>query len=212
MPKHAIHLLPLLLVPGLAQAQKAASAVTYKDHVQPILRKHCLNCHNADKARSDLDVSTYQTLMTGGASGEAIKPGSPDQSLLFRLVSHAGEPKMPPKRKIPDADLATIKKWIEGGAPETAAGAVKVAARKIDIDPVKISLAKPDGPPPMPEKLPPVTLVKTERSHPVTAMAASPWAPLLAVAGHERVLIYNSDTLKLIGTLPFPERIPHVLR
>ncbi len=43
-------------------------------------------------------------------------------------------------------------------------------------------------------------------------MAASPWAPLLAVAGHERVLLYNTDTLKLLGTLPFPERIPHVLK
>ncbi len=43
-------------------------------------------------------------------------------------------------------------------------------------------------------------------------MAASPWAPLLAVAGHERVLLYNTDTLKLIGTLPFPERIPYVLK
>jgi WD40 repeat protein len=213
MLKYAIlPLAGLMLVPGLVHAQKPEPAVNYKDHVQPILRAHCVTCHNPDKAKSDLDVSTYQTLMTGGASGEAIKPGSPDQSLLFRLVSHAAEPKMPPKRKIPDADLAMIKKWIEGGAPETAAGAAKVAARKIDIDPVKISLAKPDGPPPMPEKLPEVTLAKTEHSHPVTAMAASPWAPLLAVAGHERVLLYNSDTLKLIGTLPFPERIPYVLK
>src|SRR5689334_8295894 len=97
MLKSAIYpLLTLLLVPCLVQAQKTEPAVNYKDHVQPILRKHCLNCHNPDKARSDLDVSTYRTLMTGGSSGEAIKPGSPDQSLLFRLVSHAAEPKMPP--------------------------------------------------------------------------------------------------------------------
>lgn len=213
MRKSAITpLLGLILVPGLGQAQKADPAVNYQDHVQPILRKHCLTCHNPDKPRSDLDVSRYQTLMTGGASGEAIKPGSPDQSLLFHLVSHSNEPKMPPKGKLPDADLATIKKWIEGGAPETAVGAAKVASRKVEIDRVKISLGKPDGPPPMPEKLPDVTLARTERAHPVTALAASPWAPLLAVAGHERVLLYNTDTLKLVGTLPFPERIPYVLK
>jgi WD40 repeat protein len=64
----------------------------------------------------------------------------------------------------------------------------------------------------MPENLPAVVLAKTTRPHPVTALAASPWAPVLAVAGHERVLLYNSDTLKLIGVLPFPERIPHVLK
>ncbi len=213
MLKHAIRMLSLLLlVPGLAQAQTANSPVTYKDHVQPILRKHCLNCHNPDKARSDLDVSTYPKLMAGGASGEAIKPGSPDQSLLFRLVSHQAEPNMPPKTKIPDADLVVIKKWIELGAPETAVGAAKIATRKVDIDPVTITRDKPVGPPPMPVKLPAVTLSRTERPHPVTALASSPWAPLLAVAGHERVLLYNTDTLQLLGTLPFPERIPYVLK
>jgi len=213
MPKHTLRILPLvLLVPGLAQAQMADPAVTYKDNVLPILRKHCLNCHNPDKAKSDLDVSTYQKLMAGGSSGEAVKASSPDQSLLFRVLAHQAEPNMPPKGKIPDADLAVIKKWIELGAPETAVGAAKVAARKVDIDPVTISLSKPTGPPPMPEKLSAVALARTERPHPVTAMAASPWAPLLAVAGHERVLLYNTDTLKLIGTLPFPERIPYVLK
>jgi hypothetical protein len=213
MLKHAVRILPLLLlVPGLAHGQKTEPAPTWKDHVQPLLRKHCLNCHNPDKARSDLDVSTYAKLMAGGASGEAIKPGSPDQSLLFKLVSHQADPKMPPKAKIPDADLAVLKKWIEGGAPETAAGAARIATRKIDIDPVAVTLGKPDGPPPMPGKLPLATLPKTERRHPVTALAASPWAPLLAVAGHERVLLYHTDTLKLLGTLPFPERIPFVLK
>ncbi|HTU21841.1 MAG TPA: c-type cytochrome domain-containing protein [Gemmataceae bacterium] len=213
MSKHAIAILPLLLLfPELAQAQKAGSPVTYKDHVLPILRKHCLTCHNADKSRSDLDVSTYAKLMAGGASGEAVKPGRPDQSLLFQVVSHQVEPKMPPKGEVPAADLAVIKKWIELGAPETAGGAANIATRRIDIDPVIISRGKPSGPPPMPRSMPAVSLERTERAHPVTALAASPWAPLLAVAGHERVLLYHTDTLKLLGVLPFPERIPYVLR
>ncbi|MDY3553894.1 c-type cytochrome domain-containing protein [Gemmata sp. JC717] len=196
-----------------ADPAKKADAVTYKDHVLPVLRKHCLNCHNADKASSDLDVSTYQALMAGGASGEAVKPGNPGQSPLYRVTAHEVEPKMPPKGpKIPDADLAVLKKWIEGGAPETAVGAAKGAGRKVEIDPVALTKGKPAGPPPMPALLPAVKLAKTDRAHPVTALATSPWAPLAAVAGHERVLLYNTDTLKLIGTLPFPERVPHVLR
>jgi WD40 repeat protein len=208
----------LLIAAGIAQAQAPKAeppkgAVTYRDHVLPILRKHCLNCHNADKSSSDLNVTTYQALMAGGSSGEAVKAGSPDQSLLFKVTSHQIEPKMPPKGpKITDSELATIKTWIENGAPETAVGAAKSAARKIDIDPVAVTTGRPKGPPPMPVKLPDVTLPRTERPHPVTAMAASPWAPLLAVAGHERVLLYHTDTLKLLGTLAFPERIPHVLK
>ena len=35
--------------------------------------------------------------MAGGASGEAVKPGSPDQSLLYRVTAHQVEPNMPPK-------------------------------------------------------------------------------------------------------------------
>jgi WD40 repeat protein len=211
------------IVPLIAFALVASSSAqppapkdalaNYKDHVLPVLRKHCLNCHSSDKAKADLDVSSYAALMAGGSSGEAVKPGNSAQSLLFRTVNHEVEPNMPPKgTKIPDADLAILKKWIDGGAAETAVGAAKSAARKVDIDPVNVKLGKPDGPPPMPGKLPEVRLAKTMRPHPVTALAASPWAPLLAVSGHERVLLYNSDTLKLIGTLPFPERIPHVLR
>ncbi|HEX3151837.1 MAG TPA: c-type cytochrome domain-containing protein [Gemmataceae bacterium] len=209
--------LSVLLIPALAHAQapkeSAKGSVNYKDHVLPVLRKHCLNCHNADKATSDLNVATYQSLMAGGASGEAVKPGSLDNSPLYKSAAHLAEPRMPPKApKIPDADLAIIKAWIEDGAPETAVGAAKTAARKVDIDPITISIGKPAGPPPMPGKLPTVTLAHTEQAHPVTAMASSPWAPLLAVAGHERVLLYHTDTLKLIGTLAFPERIPYVLK
>ncbi|CAN5242327.1 hypothetical protein BH11PLA2_BH11PLA2_09970 [soil metagenome] len=197
-----------------AEPAKAESAkVTFKDHVAPILRTHCLNCHNADKAKGDFDVSTYATVIAGGASGETVKAGNAGQSLLFKVTNHDVEPHMPPKgAQIPDADLAVLKKWIDAGAPETAVGAAKAASRKVEIDPVATSLGKPAGPPPMPEILPAVTLAKTARPHPVTALAASPWAPVLAVSGHERVLLYNTDTLKLIGTLPFPERIPMVIK
>lgn len=212
----ALAIFTCLVVPAVAQdksdAAKPKEVVTYKDHVSPILRKHCGNCHNPDKATSDFNVMTYQTLMAGGSSGEAIAAGSPDSSRLYKAVAHIEEPFMPPKAaKIPDADIATIKKWIELGAPETSVSAAKNATRKVDLDLASVSTGKPDVPP-MPEKLPEVSLPHTRRPHPVTALAASPWAPLIAVAGHERVLLYNTDDLKLIGVLPFPERIPHVLK
>src|SRR3954452_23893836 len=97
MLSRTLLLVPALLVAaGTAPAQKPA-AVTYKDDVLPILRKHCQNCHNPDKAQSDLNVTTYPALMAGGASGEAVKAGSPDQSLLYKVTAHQVEPKMPPK-------------------------------------------------------------------------------------------------------------------
>ena len=215
--------LPLLLVACVAQSavgqqtKPADSAskevVTYKDHVAPILSKHCSTCHNPDKATSDLNVMSYQGIMTGGASGEAISPGNPNQSLLYLVISHAEEPNMPPKQpKLPDADIAVIKRWIELGAADTTVSAAKNSARKADVDIATVSIGKPEGPPPMPGNLPAVSLPKTLRPHPVTALAASPWAPVLAVSGHERILLFNTDTLQPLGVLPFPERIPYVLK
>lgn len=207
-----------LVAPAAAQdakpvLEKSKDVVTYKDDVLPILRKHCVNCHNPDKATSDLNVMSYQTLLAGGASGEAVSAGKPDQSLLYRVVAHLDEPTMPPKQpKIPDAELVTLKRWIELGAPDTMVGAAKNASRKVELDLAAVTVGKPEGPPPMPKALPGVNLPKTLRAHPVTALAASPWAPLVAVAGHERILLYHSESLERIGELPFPERIPYVLK
>lgn len=210
-----VRLLLLLGMLGFAGSLwgQTPELVTYKDHVAPVLRKHCINCHNPDKATSDLNVANYQALMTGGASGDTVVPGNSGQSMLYQVINHDSEPYMPPKSaKIPDAEIALIKKWIELGAPETVAGAAKGASRNIELDLSAVATGKPSGPPPMPSKLPPVNLPHRKRGHPVTAMAASPWAPLLAVSGHEGILLYNTDTLERIGVLPFPERIPHVLK
>ncbi len=84
---------------------------------------------------------------------------------------------------------------------------------KIDVGLPGVVRGKPDGPPPMPEKalgLEPV--VRTARAQAVTAIACSPWAPLAAVGGQKQILLYNTDTLDLVGVLPFPEGEAHVLK
>ncbi len=43
-------------------------------------------------------------------------------------------------------------------------------------------------------------------------VATSPWAPLAAVGGQKQVLLYNTQTLELVGVLPFPEGTPRVLK
>ena len=50
----------------------AADKVTYEDHVLPILRNNCLKCHNADKMKADLDISTYAALMNGSGNGDIV--------------------------------------------------------------------------------------------------------------------------------------------
>jgi WD40 repeat protein len=42
----------------------------------------------------------------------------------------------------------------------------------------------------------------------ITGLAASPWAPLLAVAGQKQILFFNTDTFAVAGILPFPQGEP----
>ena len=44
------------------------------------------------------------------------------------------------------------------------------------------------------------------------SLATSPWAPLVAVTSQRQVLLYNTNTLELVGVFPFPEGQPNVVR
>src|SRR5688572_15332972 len=142
-----------------AETPKDAPKVTYQDHVLPILRNACLNCHNADKKKGDLDLASFTGLSTGGGSGKAVEPGDPDASMLYKVVTWAVEPNMPPKGdKLPEKDLAVIKAWIAAGAPENSGSKVTVNKPKSSLAAVVVT-GRPDGPVAMPKDLPiePVT-------------------------------------------------------
>src|SRR5207244_6625879 len=115
---------------------------------------------------------------------------------------------------IPAQNLETIRQWILGGALENSGSKAKIANKpKFEIALSSINKGKPEGPPPMPSmRLSLEPVVHTSHANAVTALASSPWAPLLAVAGQKQVLLYHSDTLELIGVLPFTVGVPYVLK
>ena len=192
-----------------------AKKVTYEEHVLPILRDKCIACHNQDKKRGGLILSNYTSLMEGGSSGAAVKPGDADNSLLYRLVAHKQEPHMPPNSpRLPAETLAVFEKWIQGGALANSGSKPIVTGKpKTDIGLTSIVRGKPEGPPPMPpSSLPLEPVVRTKLATAVTALAANPWSPLVAVGGQKQVILYNGDTQELLGVLPFPEGAPHVLK
>src|SRR5262245_3260417 len=115
---HTAALLALIAL-APAAAQEKAPPATYEKDVLPIPRKHCLGCHGPDRARGELDASTYAALMAGGRSGKVVLAGKPSESLLYLLPAHVEAPKMPPNvPRIPQTDLAVFKAWIEGGLVE----------------------------------------------------------------------------------------------
>jgi hypothetical protein len=194
-------------------ADPAAKKVTYVDDIQPIFREHCYTCHNQDEAKSDLQLQSYGATMRGGAGGEVVFPGDLESSRLWALVSHAETPKMPPEQdKLPEPKLNLIKQWILDGALESAGSKARVVKKpNLDLN-SSAGIQKPSGPPPMPEGLFRQPFVVTKRGAAITAMASSPWAPLVAVAGQKQILLYNTDTAELLGVLPFPEGTPQVLK
>lgn len=201
--------LPVILAFTLCRIQ-AQDKINYTDHIIPLIEANCSKCHNSDKKKADLDLTSYQGALKGSGSGSIVASGNPDGSKLWKALMHAEEPFMPPNRpKLPDKELDVFKQWIVGGLLENAGGkAVAVVKSGFDLALKPEDLGKPEGPPPMPRNLPLECVVHTARMGPLTGLAASPWAPLVAIAGQKQVLLFNTETNELLGILPFLEGEP----
>ena len=208
--------LVMVVALGAGGVTRAADGekITFVDHVLPIFRAKCNSCHDAGNAKGGLVLDTYGATMQGGASGAVVEE-SLDDSRLWLLITHAEQPVMPPQGgKLPDNELALIKQWFDGGVLETKESKPRMAKAKksFALSTTEISTDKPAGPPPMPENLPAEPLTLSSRGNAVTALVASPWAPLLAVAGYRQVLLYDTTDGTLSAVLPFPEGSINVLR
>src|SRR3954453_1632021 len=108
--------LALALPPRVSASEPASRPLTYEQHVRPILKAHCFQCHGEEeKPKAKLDLRLVRLLRRGGRSGEAIIPGRHEESLLWERIE-ADE--MPPgEKKLSPGEKATIAAWIDQGAP-----------------------------------------------------------------------------------------------
>ena len=203
----------VFLFPSLIAVAKAADKkFNYDEHVRPIFADRCLSCHNPDKAKGGLDLTTYTAAMQGGSSGEIVSSGNPGSSRLFLSVSHAEEPKMPPKgEKLSQERLNLISSWISGGLLENSGSKAKATKPSFNLELASTPSGKPEGPPPMPEHLPLEPAATSVKAASPLDIASSPWAPIIAVAVPKQVILYNSVSLQISGILPFPEGTPTTL-
>ena len=187
--------------------------LTYDQHVLPILTAHCVGCHKGESAKAGLDLSTYAKLKEGGASGEVVKPGDPDGSRLYLLTAHKEQPYMPPKMPmIAKEQVDTIAAWIRQGALENPNSKAAPVKPKAEVALMSVKRGKPDVVPMPTKPLPKQPVVLTEKANAVIALAASPWAPLVAVGSQKQVILYHGDTMEVVGILPFPYGTPTVLK
>jgi cytochrome c553 len=117
----ALLLLPLFAV-GLNPASASASDDAeearglFINYVRPLLASKCEGCHGAAKV-SGYSVLSRDSLISGGKKGKAVVPGQSAASILVTAIEQSGALKMPPGPKLPEKDIAAVKRWIDLGAP-----------------------------------------------------------------------------------------------
>lgn len=115
----ALVILSLLAVVLSKSVLLAADDVDYERQVKPIFAKKCYACHGVLQQKSKLRLDTAAFIRKGGAGGEGIVPGKPDESLLLEMLTGAGGIKMPPEgdgTPLNDEELDLVKRWITQGA------------------------------------------------------------------------------------------------
>ena len=212
MTRQRLLLAATLLCAPAVHAQDAP--VTYADHVRPILQQHCFTCHGPDKQSGGLNLSNYAALMGGGSAGEVVSPQDVAGSSLVGVMDHTRQPTMPPNAQpIDAAKIEVVRQWVAQGCRETADSAVRAPSRPVvDLSVGTPTLGRPEGPPLMPRDMPLGPIVHTPHDGAVTSIAGHPWSPIVAVAGQQQVLVYHTDSLELLGVLPYELGQPEVLR
>src|SRR5262249_303910 len=102
---------------GGSAGKAPASVEFFEREVRPILVERCQSCHGSKNARGGLRLTGRAAVLKGGDSGVALVPGKPAESRLIQAVEYGGELKMPPAGKLPDPEIARLKRWVELGAP-----------------------------------------------------------------------------------------------
>lgn len=206
-------------------ALRGAEADPHAAAAMTILRAHCFGCHNVEKKRGQLDLTSREAAIKGGETGPALKPGKSSDSPLVKQLLPGSDPHMPPKKQLPDKLIATLRGWVDAGAPWDA-GVLKLLTRETKSDELKalpasytpvlaVSLA-PDG-----KRLASArgnqllihTLGSTNRTLTATltgardAIQSIAWSAdgrWLAAGEFRRVLLFDAKTLQPFGTLDKP--------
>jgi WD40 repeat protein len=110
--------LTVVLAAALPQRSEGGSAPDYETQVAPIFKAYCAGCHNDEDREGKFSLESFASLQKGTEHGPALLPGDSAGSLMIRLVSGGGKPKMPPKGETRprEDEIALVRAWIDAGA------------------------------------------------------------------------------------------------
>ena len=148
--------------------------VSYDKDVEPIFYKRCTVCHSGNVKEGKLDISSYENLVKGGKSGELVKPGKSQDSILYKAMARTSVPPARPRAMPPKGDepctaeeLALVKLWIDQGAK---------APTGVRVRP-KVLVSSPPG-----------------NVHPVRALAISPDKAAVAAGRGNQIHVYDAGS------------------
>jgi hypothetical protein len=106
-------------LPGWAGAAEPTPEALdfFEREIRPLLVARCHECHgDVDKLKGGLSLRSRSGVLQGGETGPAAVPGKPAESLLVEAIRYQGL-KMPPKAKLPEAEIEKLVRWVEMGLP-----------------------------------------------------------------------------------------------
>ena len=107
----------ILLSICLASRSPGQEAETFfENRIRPILAENCFKCHGGKARKGGVRLDQRAALLAKGEDGPVIIPGKPGQGRLLAAVRHTGELKMPPKKKLPPAELKAHRRRSVAGA------------------------------------------------------------------------------------------------
>ncbi len=133
---HAVPLRALLTVTARALmivaacCVAAAQAPRFERDVLPIVTAKCLSCHGGN-SMVGLDLRAAASIFRGSHNGPVLVKGSAEESLLYKKVSSRMMPPEAFKRPLTEAQIETIRLWIEGGAVSDAAAEIALSEEQV---------------------------------------------------------------------------------
>jgi hypothetical protein len=89
----------------------------FEREVKPILKANCVSCHGAEKkVQGGLHLTSREGVLKGSENGPIVSLERPEESSLLAAIRYESF-EMPPKGKLPQAQIDALAKWVKMGLP-----------------------------------------------------------------------------------------------
>jgi mono/diheme cytochrome c family protein len=133
-------------LPGSIPALNPGEVPSWDVHIQPLVKRYCVSCHQAGKENNHYLMTSLQEMLTTGDNAPLITSADPSSLLLQLINGHEGlDPltgktirQMPPTKLLDQQYIDMLSTWIMNGMPQTATDAASVTPVPIPGDAINL--------------------------------------------------------------------------